>query len=61
MQDGRFPFRKSCTQKNISIITCRKIKTAQKIFDEKLSVRDTEKLVKKLQKEKKEKKDFRSV
>lgn len=30
---------------------------AQKIFDEKLSVRDTEKLVKKLQKEKKEKKD----
>ena len=30
---------------------------AQKIFDEKLSVRDTEKLVKKLQKEKKENKD----
>lgn len=30
---------------------------AQKIFDEKLSVRDTEKLIKKLQKEKKEKKD----
>lgn len=30
---------------------------AQKIFDEKLSVRDTEKMVKKLQKEKKENKD----
>ena len=31
--------------------------TAQKIFDEKLSVRDTEKLVKSIQSEKKEKKE----